>query len=114
MPPKKPEPTTPPEAKTTTTLPQTAEGGFTEDEIKEMLGLYDNRSLFSTKEYPALRRIFADRFERQNDQEIKAAFGADYDSISAWLNENSLLKEELYTAVDPKVHDVQSALQVFK
>lgn len=115
MPPEKPEPGTPPEAKTTTTtLPETGEGGFTEDEIAGMLGLYDTRSLFASKEYPTLRRIFADRFERQNDQEIKAAFGADYDSISAWLNENSLLKEELYTAIDSEVDDVQSALQIFK
>ncbi len=114
-PPAKKTPTTPPKAKTTTTtLPQTAEGGFTEEEITRMRELYDTRSLFSSREYPALRRVFADRFERQREQEIKAAFGADYDSISTWLDENRVLKEELYTAIDPEVDDVQSALQIFK
>ncbi len=104
----------PPAKSATTALPPTAEGGFTEDEIKGMLELYDKRSLFSAKEYPTLRRIFADRFERQNEQKIKDAFEADYESVSTWLEENRVLKEELYTAIDPDVDDVQRALQIFK
>jgi len=105
---------TPPAKTATSTLPQTAKGGFTEDEINTMLELYDSRSLFSTREYPGLRRIFADRFERQNEQEIKDALGADHESISTWLEENRVLKEELYTAIDPDVDDVRGALQIFR
>ena len=114
-PPAKETPTIPPqENDAAPTLPQTAEGGFTEDEINVMLELYDNRALFSTKEYPTLRGIFADRFERQNEQAIKNAFGEDYESVSAWLEENRVVKEELYTAIDPEVDDVPRSLQIFK
>ena len=108
-------PTIPPQVNDAApTLPQTAEGGFTEDEINVMLELYDNRALFSTKESPTLRGIFANRFERQNEQAIKNAFGEDYESVSAWFEENRVVKEELYTAIDPDVDDVPRALQIFK
>jgi phage FluMu protein Com len=95
-------------------LPAFDARGFTEDDENKLVELYTKRGLFSVKEYPTLRRIFADRFARSNAAEIQAAWGEDDPSMSDWLEKNRIVKEELFLAIDPQVDDVLRALQIFK
>jgi len=85
--------------------------GLTEDDENKLVELYAPRALFSVKEYPVMRRIFADRFARAYAAEIQTAWGTDG---QAWLEENRAVKEELFLAIDPQVDDVLRALQIFK
>lgn len=95
-------------------LPEFASGGFTDADVEQLLELYDNRMLFSVKEYPGLRRLFADRFERSHATEMDAAWGDDAEKFKAWLEANRPLKEELFLAIAPEVDDVVAALRIFK
>ncbi|MCA9080392.1 MAG: hypothetical protein KDA58_07525 [Planctomycetaceae bacterium] len=71
------------------------------------------RKLFSTDSYAAVRKAFADEFEKQHDIDIKAALGTDYDAVQEWFSTRTDLKEELYTAIDSKLDNVVGALRLF-
>ena len=85
---------------------------FTDQEMEEIAELYQDRSLFNTKTYPALRTVFAERFARQHNREIRDALGPEYDAIMTWLDENAVIKEELFTAIDPDKDDIRRVLQI--
>jgi hypothetical protein len=76
-----------------------------EDE-KAILALYAANRLLDRREYPALRKLYARRFERDHLPQIQEGLGADYEKVMAWLNSNNELKEELYTAIDPAADNV--------
>ncbi|MCA8992124.1 MAG: hypothetical protein KDA88_09105 [Planctomycetaceae bacterium] len=71
------------------------------------------RKLFTTDSYAAVRKAFADEFEKKNEIEIKAAFGTDYDEVQEWFSTRTDMKEELYTAIIPGQDDVVGALKLF-
>ena len=79
-----------------------------------ILALHDKNKLFHPAEYPTLRKIFADRFEQKHQEDIRQAFGDDYQAIREWLAAEPEIREELYTAIDPELDDVRQALTVFK
>ncbi|MEE8451840.1 MAG: cadherin repeat domain-containing protein [Thermoguttaceae bacterium] len=82
------------------------------DEV--LLERYKRKRLFFRAEYPALRKLFADRFEKRHTAEIEAAYGEDLEAMTAWLAEHVEIKEEFYTAIDPQHDDVASALALWK
>jgi hypothetical protein len=86
------------------------------DELaKALQELYSAKDrLFDKKEYKALRKVYADSFERKYQDQIKKAYGEDHDTLTAWLNENAEIKEEFYTAVHEKHDNVEAALRLFK
>jgi hypothetical protein len=79
-----------------------------------LLQLYRDKKLLSPKEYPAVRRIFAERFEREHARQIEAAYSPDAAAMNDWLAAHVDLKEEFYTAIDPQHDDVGAALALFK
>lgn len=87
--------------------------GFTDDEIELLDSLYQSKELFSVKSYAQVRKIFADRFARQQQSELKAAWGSEYPAMLEWMDANPELKEELFTAISPSEDQVRSALKVF-
>jgi hypothetical protein len=95
-------------------LPVPTLGELTEDEHRQLAEWYSNRQLFSVKEYPRLRRIFAERFARLHAAEIQAAWGDDEQAMRDWLEEHRSIQEELFLAIDPDVDDVVRALEIFK
>lgn len=98
-----------------TNLPQLPQPGAREEQGDQvLLDLYDKKKLFLPIEYPTLRRIYAERFERQHEQQIQQAFGADYEEMNAWLTEHRDIKEEFYTAIKAEYDDVLAALTIFK
>ena len=102
----KPATTIPP---ATTVPPALAEE---EEEDNRIVELFTSQKLLLRKEYPGLRKIFADRFARQHAEEIRQGLGKDAEEALQWLDEHTDLKEELYLALTP--HDkVAGALALF-
>ncbi|MEX1233165.1 MAG: putative Ig domain-containing protein [Planctomycetaceae bacterium] len=82
-------------------------------DVVQLTELYQQKKLFKLREYPALRKIFAARFEEKFADEIRRGFGADYETMTSWLNEHPDIKEEFYTALDPQFDDIPAALELF-
>ncbi len=89
-------------------------GPFTADQLQQVQDLYENGQLFKTRGYATLRKMFADRFAREQDPVIIEALGDEESEINQWLMEHEAIKEELYTAIAPKVDDVKTALGLFR
>jgi len=80
---------------------------------KELIALYRANKLFDRREYPKLRKLMADRFEREHAEEIKAALGADYEAMQAWFGEHAEVREDLFTAIDPKHDRLPAVVSLF-
>ena len=63
--------------------------------------------------YKILRKIFAERFELAHGEVIRAAWGEDEKAITEWFAKHADIKEEFYTALDPEVDDIETALKLF-
>ncbi len=81
---------------------------FSDQEVNEIAAIGD-RKLFSIKTYPAIRKIFANRFQRLHGRQIDAAWDQ---SMQTWMNEHPEQKEILFTAIDQQFDDPQNALRV--
>lgn len=87
------------------------------DEI--ILGLHNKNRLLAKGTYPALRKVYADRFEEEHREEIEQAFGGEGDGdeeagqMLAWLEDHTDIKEELYLAIDPEHDKVPEVLRIF-
>ena len=83
-------------------------------ELKQLVELYTkNKKIFVSKEYVTLRKIFADRFERQYQTQIKSGMGADEKEMAAWFHEHPTIKEELFLAIDPKHDNIPAVIGLF-
>jgi hypothetical protein len=82
-------------------------------EDQKLLALYKDKKLTVPSEYPAIRKIFASRFQKQHAAEIQQAFGSAPEKTNAWLDEHVEIKEELYTAVNSKYDKVAQVLSLF-
>jgi len=95
----------------TTTSPPAAETSEAEAaENEQILKLFDDKQLTSTKNYETLRNIYASRFERAHQNEIGAAFD---DELKQWLEEHVEIKQEFFTAVKPDDDNVARVLAQF-
>lgn len=90
--------------------PSSASGDVTKDELDALVDLYQAKKLFVKKEYPTLRKLFAERFARDHQSEIAAV--ASGEKPPAWLNGPDDFKEELFTALDPAHDDIEAALHL--
>ncbi len=88
--------------------------GLTDQAQQQLAELHRNRQLFSVKEYPTLRRIFADRFSRLHEVLIQTAWGEDLPAMQQWLADHPAIREQLFLAIDPQTDDVVRALQIFQ
>ncbi|NUQ61852.1 MAG: Ig-like domain-containing protein [Pirellulales bacterium] len=93
-------------------VPPAPEGPDTTNE--RILAIYEKNKLFQPNEYPALRKVFADQFERRQWTDLHRGFGADYDAMDQWFKGEPEAREELFTAIDPEHDDAQTALKLFK
>jgi len=91
----------------------------TEEDQKDPLGdqllekHYSEKTLFNKRNYPEIRKIYADRFEIHFKDSIQSAFGVDLEEINKWFAEHTEIKEELYTAINPAYDNPVEALRVF-
>ncbi len=82
-------------------------------EFQPLVDLYKRKKLFSPKEYATLRKFYADRFAAAHADVIRQTLGDDA-TLTALLDKNPDIREELYTALDPEHDDVAAALGIFK
>lgn len=75
--------------------------------------LYDGKKLLLKKEYPTLRKAFADQFAQLHADEIRQGLGEDYEAMMAWFEEHPDIQEELYTAIRPESDKIPRVLAVF-
>ena len=89
--------------------------GLKEDEAfqQAIVALYESQKLLVKKEYPALRKLFADRFAREQDAALRQGLGGDYDAMLLWLTEHPDVREELFTAIRPDKDKVPDVLGIF-
>jgi len=92
-----------------------------EPQVQELLDLYAekqlrsaDRKLFAPASYPVLRKWFAKKFRFDHKKELQEAWGSDTDAMLKWLDEREDFQEELFTAIDPKVDDVTTAMRLLK
>jgi tetratricopeptide (TPR) repeat protein len=69
--------------------------------------------LFSTYQYPAIRKVFAERFEKEHEADLRRGFGDDYDDMMKWLDARTDFKESLFLAFKPQ-DDVGAGLALVK
>ena len=106
-----PAPSTKPSSET---APKWTGGGEPGDRTEdELLTMFREKRLFQRKEYPALRKLFADRFERAHAAEIKQALGADFDEVQAWFADHPEAREEFFIAIDPQRDKIPTVFSIF-
>jgi hypothetical protein len=89
-------------------------------ELDDLVALYEEalpknklqRQLFAPANYKKLRSWFGQQFLRDQEANLRKAWGADFETMSAWLDEHPELKEELFTAIRPEQDDVVAAMQI--
>ena len=79
-----------------------------------ILELDKKNKLLSKTEYTTLRKVFAERFEREHREAIEKAFGGPEEEIRRWLDEHADVKEEFYLAIHPEHDNVVQAMTLFK
>ncbi|MGD9127126.1 MAG: cadherin repeat domain-containing protein [Planctomycetia bacterium] len=79
----------------------------------ELLELYDKKQVFALKSYPTFRRVYARFFELDHAGVIQAAYGENRAKVDEFFKKYPVIKEELYTAIDPKVDNMERALGIF-
>ncbi len=83
------------------------------EDLDAIVDLYKSGKLFDKAHYKAVRAAFAARFERRHADEIRSAFGDDYDALTAWLKEQPEIREDFYTALDERHDRLENALRLF-
>lgn len=83
-----------------------------DDPDAAILALTESK-IFQKKEYPAVRAAFAKRFEHRHADDLRSAFGDDYEKLTAWLAANPDIRDDLYTAFDEPGDHVPEGLKVF-
>lgn len=81
--------------------------------VAAILQLHTDKKLLVKKEYPTLRKLFADRFERLHGDMLKQGYGADAAEMETWLAANPEIREEFYLALDPTYDKLVAAGTIF-
>jgi hypothetical protein len=81
--------------------------------VAGVVDLYESKLLLVKKEYPLVRKVFADQFARTHDAEIRTALGDEYDALAAWFDEHPAVREELYNAIDPAADKIPEVVRIF-
>ncbi len=82
-------------------------------EVDQLIRLYEAKKLLTPQAYPTLRKIFADRFEREHGAEIRAGLALDYEPMQNWFSQHPEIKEEFFIALQPEFDNVPAALALF-
>jgi len=85
-----------------------------DEAVQPILDLHKANKLFDKTEYKAVRAAAAKVFEARHAALIKETLGPDHEALSAWLEKQKDLKEELYSAIDPQRDDIERVFAVFR
>lgn len=85
-----------------------------EELVDSLMVIYQDKKLLDKKSYPAIRKLFADRFAKQYQDEIRAGLGETADEALSWLDEHANVKEELFTAIAPQRDNIPKVMANFE
>jgi hypothetical protein len=89
-------------------------GNEPSEAIKEIGELSKAGKLFGKDNYKTVRATCTKVFLEKHKDKISAAYGEDFDPLTAWLDKNVSIKEEFYTAIDEKHDNIPAALTLFR
>jgi hypothetical protein len=81
---------------------------------EEIIELYKSGKLFQRDAYKQVRAAFAKRFEARHEDDLKKAYGEDFEAINSWFASNPDVRENFYTALVERHDDMTRALALFK
>jgi hypothetical protein len=84
------------------------------DSGQAIIDLYKNGKLFDKAAYKTVRSAFAKDFEARHKMDIQTGFSDSRDELTTWLEKQTDLKEDLFTAIDEKHDRVPEVLKVFR
>lgn len=85
-----------------------------EELVDAMMAIYNEKKLLDKKSYPAIRKLFADRFAELYKNEIQSGLGASAEDALAWLEQHPAVREELFTAISPETDKIPQVLANFE
>jgi hypothetical protein len=83
------------------------------DLVQQLVALHEGKKLLIKKEYPTVRKLFADRFEKMYGDQLKHGWGAEAEEVTKWLSDHPEIREELYTAIDPEADRIPAVATIF-
>jgi len=78
---------------------------------QRILDLVPKNAIFQPKSYAVLRAVFADRFAREHEADLRRGLGGRREAMERWLAEHPVIREEFYTAMKPE-DDVPGAVEL--
>jgi hypothetical protein len=79
-----------------------------------LLELHKSGKLFEKSEFKTVRASAARLFETRQTDTLKEVWGSDHVALTAWLDKQKDLREELFSAINPQKDDVTRALAIFR
>ncbi|MBN2024852.1 MAG: cadherin repeat domain-containing protein [Pirellulales bacterium] len=80
---------------------------------RRLLDLLPKNRIFLPKSYPVLREVFAERFAREHEAEIRRGLGGRREAMDRWFAGHKAIQEELYTAINPEHDNISGAVGLF-
>lgn len=81
--------------------------------IDALVKLHEKQNLTGKKDYPGVRKVFADYFASQNELVLERLGGGDGADFKKWLDEHPEFKEEFYIALAPE-DDLTAAWKILQ
>ena len=77
-----------------------------------LIDLYRRHGLLSKSDYPAIRHVFASRFETDHEDAIRSAFGEKSSAFRKWLDKRAERQRRVLSRLDPEHDDVPTGARV--
>jgi hypothetical protein len=78
-----------------------------------LLKHFDDNDYFLPKQYPVFRKVYAERFERENRDTLATGYGGNAAAVARLFEASPELGETFYTALDPDRDKVGPAARLF-
>lgn len=78
-----------------------------------LLKHFDDNDYFLPKQYPVFRKVYAERFERENRDTLATGYGANAAAVAKLFEASPELRETFYTALDPERDKIGPAARLF-
>ena len=81
--------------------------------VDQLAKLHAKKDLLGKPDYPGVRKLFVEMFEKQNEFTLNKLAEGDGAALMKWLGEHPDLKEEFYIAIAPE-DDLAAAYQILQ
>ncbi len=78
-----------------------------------IIDLHKDKKLFVGSEYGPLRKLYADRFARENKDAIEQGLEGDGKTLLGYFKDHPEIRDEFFTAIDPRADNIPAAVRLF-